>query len=237
MAAILARAKGLTTLVDELGARRPGDPHLPEVREAAAALIATLETENAAVAGRLMVQEQREAKMAALAKSYDAFLVALAPQVQGAGVALRAKGDALDAGTGRRMSALSDALRALIGLYELRGEITVAADAMARTATAITPDLPSPVTSRPIWRSPSRRTVAIGDVRQRLDAETAGGAGGQFFSLGDGQDERVRSAPGGRWRRPEADQRARWNGRIARHGWPKPTGSSRRPARPARTRR
>jgi len=183
---IMARAKGLTALVDELGARRPGDPNLPQVRDTAKALIGTLEAENAAVAGRLMVQTQREAKMAALAKSYDGFLVALAPLVEGAGVTLRAKGDALDAGTEERMAALSDALRALIALYELRGQIVAAGDAMARVGTAVTPEA---VTQhqQAYLEVASQATGAIGDLRQRLGAETAGGLDA-FFSLGFGAD-------------------------------------------------
>ncbi|SMH43168.1 methyl-accepting chemotaxis protein [Azospirillum agricola] len=185
-AGIMARARGLLALVDELGARRPGDPLLPEVRDKAKALIATLETEDAAVDRRLTVRAKREETMGAVAKGYDAFLVALKPLVEGAGVTLRARGDALDAGTEERMSVLSEALRALIALYDLRGDILAATEAMSRAGTAPTV---SAITQnqQAFLESSSQATTAVDGLRERLGAETAG-ALDAFFQLGYGQE-------------------------------------------------
>ncbi|MBP2230988.1 methyl-accepting chemotaxis protein [Azospirillum agricola] len=185
-AGIMERARGLLALVDELGTRRPGDPLLPAVRDKAKALIATLETEDAAVDRHLTVRAKREETMGAVAKGYDAFLVALKPLVEGAGVTLRARGDALDAGTEERMSVLSEALRALIALYDLRGDILAATEAMSRAGTAPTV---SAITQnqQAFLESSSQATTAVDGLRERLGAETAG-ALDAFFQLGYGQE-------------------------------------------------
>ncbi|MBY6265005.1 HAMP domain-containing protein [Azospirillum sp. 412522] len=131
-----ARARGFLSLLDELAARRPQDPLLTEVRETGNALIATLDRINDGVAKRLSVHDRREAASTRLAQTYDGFLKTLAPLVEGSGQALQEKGMALDGGTDREMGALSDAVRSMIALYDLRGAIARSLDAMNRAGTA-----------------------------------------------------------------------------------------------------
>ncbi|MCG5238279.1 methyl-accepting chemotaxis protein [Azospirillum doebereinerae] len=207
-AQIMQRARGLLALVDELGGRRPNDPLLPEVREKAKALIATLETENAAVERRLSVRAQREEAMTALSKSYDTFLAALTPLVEGAGVTLRAKGDALDSGTDQEMGTLSDAVRALIALYELRGDIVTASDALGR-AGAATSAAAVIQHQQSYLEASSHVAEAVGGLGERMSKETTE-ALDAFFRLGYGKDSvfdlrraALEGAEGGR----AADQR------------------------------
>lgn len=128
------RARVFLALVDTLAARRSGDAALADVRAAGNALIGTLEAENEAVARRLALRDRREAASGALAAAYDGFLGTLAPLVERAGEELRGKGDALSDGTARDMGGLSDAVRAMIGVYDLRGAIAEAVDAVTRAA-------------------------------------------------------------------------------------------------------
>jgi len=185
-AQIMGRGKALAGLVGELEARRPADPLLPDVRARTTALIATLEAENAAVDRRLGVRAAREATMGELSKSYEAFLAALGPLTERAGTTLHAKGDALDASTERDMDGLTDAVRSLISLYELRGDISVASEAMGRagsapTAFAITQHQQS------YLEAAARLVTATATVGDRLNKETTD-ALDTFFALGDGDD-------------------------------------------------
>ncbi|MBP2229591.1 methyl-accepting chemotaxis protein [Azospirillum agricola] len=182
---IMGRGKALVGLVGELEARRPGDPMLPDVRAKTTALIATLEAENAAVERRLAVRAKRDETLSELSKGYDAFLAALAPLTEKAGTTLRSKGDELDSGTERDMDALADAIRSLISLYELRGDIAAASEAMSRAAAAI--DGPGVTQHQQSYLEAAARLVsATAQVGNRLSKQTTD-ALDEFFTLGDGE--------------------------------------------------
>ncbi|PWC36248.1 methyl-accepting chemotaxis protein [Azospirillum sp. TSO35-2] len=167
------RARTFLALVDDLANRRPRDPLLSEVRDTGKALIGTLDTENEAVARRLSAQARREAATARLTQVYDGFLKTLGPLVDRAGQALHDKGEALDGGTDRDMRSLSDAIRSMIALYDLRGSIAGALDAMNRSGTA-----PSAAAIAQLQQayleSSSQVTATVGTLGDRLPPGTAG---------------------------------------------------------------
>ncbi|MGF7173915.1 methyl-accepting chemotaxis protein [Azospirillum doebereinerae] len=183
---IMGRGKALVGLVDELEARRPSDPVLPDLRAKTTALIATLEAENAAVDRRLGLRAKREETLGELSRSYEAFAAALAPLTERAGATLRTKGEELDANTERDMNGLSDAVRSLISLFELRGDISVASEAMSRAGGAVTA---FSVTQhqQSYLEAAARLVTATAQVGDRLNAETTE-ALDAFFGLGDGAD-------------------------------------------------
>jgi methyl-accepting chemotaxis protein len=183
---IMGRGKGLVALVDELAARRPNDPQLPDVRAKTNALIATLDAENNAVSQRLAVRAKREEAVVALSTAYDDFLVALAPLTERAGVKLRAKGEELDASTEKDMDGLTDAVRSLISLYEVRGDIGLASESMVRAGTATSAMIVT--THQQAYLEAAARLVsATAQVGNRLSKETSD-ALDAFFLLGDGDD-------------------------------------------------
>jgi methyl-accepting chemotaxis protein len=183
---IMTRASALMGLVEELAGRRPTDPHVPAVRDKAAALLATLEAENDAVGRRLTLRAEREGAMAALAKGYDGFQSALAPLIEGAGAAFRAKGDALDASTDRDMGGLSEAVRSLIGLYDLRGDIVAAAEALSLAGVAPSAAVVSQQ-QQVFLQASSQVSGAVGALAERLGADTPA-ALDAFFAMGYGGD-------------------------------------------------
>ncbi|MBK1839413.1 HAMP domain-containing protein [Azospirillum sp. YIM B02556] len=168
-----ARARGFLSLLDELAARRPQDPLLADVRETGNALIATLDRINDGVAKRLSVHDRREAASARLAQSYDGFLKTLAPLVEGSGQALQEKGMALDGGTDREMGALSDAVRSMIALYDLRGAVARSLDAMNRAGTAQDAKAVGDLQQTYLEAS-SQVPGALGTLGNRLPADTGG---------------------------------------------------------------
>ncbi|MDR6775370.1 methyl-accepting chemotaxis protein [Azospirillum sp. BE72] len=183
---VMGSAKTLGSLVDELGNRRPGDARIPELRAKTEALVVTLDKENAAVNRRLSVRTTREEMGVGLATSYDTFLAALAPMTERAGATLRGKGETLDASTERDMNALGDAVRSLITMYEVRGDLSVASEALTRaggaeTAFAVTQHQQS------YLEAAARMVSATAQVGSRLSKETTDGLDA-FFLLGDGAD-------------------------------------------------
>ncbi|BAI76489.1 methyl-accepting chemotaxis protein (plasmid) [Azospirillum sp. B510] len=179
-------ARGFLSLVDEMAGRRPQDPLLSEVRETGNALIATLDRINDAVARRLSLHDRREAASTRLAQTYDGFLKTLAPLVDGAGESLQQKGMALDGGTDRDMGTLSDAVRSMIALYDLRGGIARALDAMNRSGTA--QDAKEIGDRQQAYlEASSQVTGTLGTLGDRLPADTAGKIEALFL-FGYGQD-------------------------------------------------
>ncbi|MBP2301381.1 methyl-accepting chemotaxis protein [Azospirillum picis] len=183
---IMGQGKTLGALVEELGSRRPNDPQITELRGKTQALVKTLERENAAVERRLSVRDSRDAAMTDLSKGYDAFLTNLAPLTDRAGATLRGKGEALDSSTERDMDALGDAVRSLITMFELRGDIGVASEALTRaggadSAVAVTQHQQS------YLEAAARMVSATGQVATHLSQETNDGLDA-FFRLGDGAD-------------------------------------------------
>ena len=181
---IMGNGKALGALVEELAARRAGDPLIAELRGKTQGLIATLDRGNAAATLRLSVRGTRETMSAELAKAYDAFLAALAPLTDRAGATLRDKGDTLDNSTERDMNALSDAVRSLITMYEVRGDLSVASEALIRagsaeTAFAVTQH------QQAYLEAAARMVSATAQIGGRLSKETADGLDA-FFLLGDG---------------------------------------------------
>ena len=180
------RSRAFLALVDELAARRPQDPLLSEVRDTGNALIATLDRVNDGVAARLSLRDRREAASAKLAQAYDSFLKTLAPLVEGAGQSLQDKGMALDGGTDRDMGALSDAVRSMIALYDLRGGITAALGAMNRSGTA--PDAKAIGELQQAYlEASSQVTGTLGTLGDRLPADMAGKID-TLFLFGYGKD-------------------------------------------------
>ncbi|KAA0581956.1 HAMP domain-containing protein [Azospirillum sp. B21] len=180
------RSRAFLALVDELAARRPQDPLLSEVRDTGNALIATLDRVNDGVAARLSLRDRREAASAKLAQAYDGFLKTLAPLVEGAGQSLQDKGMALDGGTDRDMGELSDAVRSMIALYDLRGGIASALDAMNRSGTA--PDGKTIGELQQAYlEASSQVTGTLGTLGDRLPADMAGKID-TLFLFGYGKD-------------------------------------------------
>ncbi|MDR6773069.1 methyl-accepting chemotaxis protein [Azospirillum sp. BE72] len=180
------RSRAFLALVDELAARRPQDPLLSEVRDTGNALIATLDRVNDGVATRLSLRDRREAASAKLAQAYDGFIKTLAPLVEGAGQSLQDKGMALDGGTDRDMGALSDAVRSMIALYDLRGGIAAALDAMNRSGTA--PDGKTIGELQQAYlEASSQVTGTLGTLGDRLPADMAGRID-TLFLFGYGKD-------------------------------------------------
>ncbi|WP_245985919.1 HAMP domain-containing methyl-accepting chemotaxis protein [Azospirillum thermophilum] len=180
----MSRGKGLLSLVDELANRRPADPRVPEVREKARALIATLEEENAAVTQRLDLRAKREAATADLGKSYDEFFGILRPLIETVGARLHSKGEELNAMTEKDMEGLSDAVRALISLFELRADIVLTAEAMNRAATATT-SLAVTQQQQIYLEAAARLVSATAQIGQRFTPEMSS-ALEAFFAFGDG---------------------------------------------------
>ncbi|KAA0570458.1 HAMP domain-containing methyl-accepting chemotaxis protein [Azospirillum sp. Sh1] len=180
------RARGFLSLVDELAGRRPQDPLLTEVRETGKALIATLDGINDGVARRLSVHDRREAASTRLAQSYDGFLKTLAPLVDGAGEALQQKGMALDGGTDRDMGTLSDAVRSMIALYDLRSGIAGALDAMNRSGTAQDAKTIGELQQSYLEAS-SQVTATLGTLGERLALDSAARIDALFL-FGYGKD-------------------------------------------------
>ncbi|CAO3411321.1 methyl-accepting chemotaxis protein [Azospirillum largimobile] len=180
------RARAFLSLVDELAGRRPQDPLLSEVRDTGNALIATLDRVNDGVAARLSLRDRREAASARLAQAYDGFIKTLAPLVEGSGQSLQDKGMALDGGTDRDMGALSDAVRSMIALYDLRGGIAAALDAMNRSGTA--PDAKTIGELQQAYlEASSQVTGTLGTLGDRLPADMAGKID-TLFLFGYGKD-------------------------------------------------
>ena len=180
------RSRAFLALVDELAARRPQDPLLSEVRDTGNALIATLDRVNDGVAARLSLRDRREAASARLAQAYDGFIKTLAPLVEGAGQSLQDKGMALDGGTDSDMGALSDAVRSMIVLYDLRGGIAAALDAMNRSGTA--PDAKTIGELQQAYlEASSQVTGTLGMLGDRLPADMAGKID-TLFLFGYGKD-------------------------------------------------
>ncbi|MBP2310409.1 HAMP domain-containing protein [Azospirillum melinis] len=180
------RARGFLSLVDELAGRRPQDPLLTEVRETGNALIGTLDRLNDGVARRLSLHDRREAASTRLAQTYDGFLKTLAPLVDGSGQALQEKGMALDGGTDREMGALSDAVRSMIALYDLRGGIAGALDAMNRSGTALDAKAIGEQQQAYLEAS-SQVTATLGTLGDRLPADASAKIDALFL-FGYGKD-------------------------------------------------
>ncbi|WP_376965684.1 methyl-accepting chemotaxis protein [Azospirillum sp. A26] len=180
------RARGFLSLVDELAGRRPQDPLLTEVRETGNALIGTLDRINDGVARRLSLHDRREAASTRLAQTYDGFLKTLAPLVDGSGQALQEKGMALDGGTDREMGALSDAVRSMIALYDLRGGIARSIEAMNRSGTAQDAKAVSDLQQTYLEAS-SQVTATLGTLGDRLPADASGKIDALFL-FGYGKD-------------------------------------------------
>ncbi|WP_109106674.1 methyl-accepting chemotaxis protein, partial [Azospirillum sp. TSO35-2] len=183
---IMGRGKALDELVKELGTRRPSDPQIGEIRSKTQGLIATLEKENAAVGHRLSVRDTREAMLAGLAKGYDAFLANLAPLTDRAGATLRSKGETLDSSTERDMDALGDSVRSLITMYEVRGDLGLASEALTRAGSAET-SFAVTQHQQTYLESAARLVSATAQVGTRLGQEASDGLDA-FFQLGDGAD-------------------------------------------------
>ncbi|WP_247893974.1 methyl-accepting chemotaxis protein [Azospirillum endophyticum] len=137
---IMARGQSLQGLVSELAGRRPADPLVADVRDEATKLIATLEAENAAVHRRLDIRSRRETATADLARQYERFLTVLRPLIEASGKKLQDNGIALDRSTQRDLDTLDGTARALVNLFEMRGDIALAADALTRGSVALTPE-------------------------------------------------------------------------------------------------
>ncbi|PWC79828.1 chemotaxis protein [Azospirillum sp. TSH64] len=180
------RARGFLSLVDDLAARRPQDPLLSEVRETGNALIGTLDRINDGVARRLSLHDRREAASTRLAQTYDGFLKTLAPLVDGSSQALQEKGMALDGGTDREMGALSDAVRSMIALYDLRGGIAGALDAMNRSGAAQDAKTVGDQ-QQSFLEASSQVTATLGTLGDRLPADAAGKIDALFL-FGYGKD-------------------------------------------------
>jgi methyl-accepting chemotaxis protein len=181
---IMGSGKALGALVEELATRRAGDPRIAELRGKTQGLIATLDRGNAAATLRLSVRGTRETMSVELAKSYDAFLASLAPLTDRAGATLRDKGDTLDNSTERDMNALGDAVRSLITMYEVRGDLSVASEALTRAGSAETA---FSVTQhqQSYLEAAARMVSATAQIGGRLSKETSDGLDA-FFLLGDG---------------------------------------------------
>jgi len=180
------RARGFLSLVDDLAARRPQDPLLSEVRETGNALIGTLDRIDDGVARRLSLHDRREAASTRLAQTYDGFLKTLAPLVDGSSQALQEKGMALDGGTDREMGALSDAVRSMIALYDLRGGIAGALDAMNRSGAAQDAKTVGDQ-QQSFLEASSQVTATLGTLGDRLPADAAGKIDALFL-FGYGKD-------------------------------------------------
>ncbi|CAO3363216.1 methyl-accepting chemotaxis protein [Azospirillum palustre] len=180
------RARGFLSLVDELAGRRPQDPLLTEVRETGNALIGTLDRINDGVARRLSLHDRREAASTRLAQTYDGFLKTLAPLVDGSGQALQEKGMALDGGTDRDMGVLSDAVRSMIALYDLRGGIARSIEAMNRSGTAQDAKAVSDLQQTYLEAS-SQVTATLGTLGDRLPADASAKIDALFL-FGYGKD-------------------------------------------------
>ncbi|ANC92748.1 methyl-accepting chemotaxis protein [Azospirillum humicireducens] len=181
---IMGNGKALGDLVEELATRRAGDPRIAELRGKTQGLIATLERGNAAATLRLSVRGTRETTSVELAKSYDAFLGSLAPLTDRAGTALRDKGEALDSSTESDMNALGDAVRSLITMYEVRGDLSVSSEALTRAGSAETAF--AVVQHQQAYLEAAARMVsATAQIGSRLSKDTSEGLDA-FFLLGDG---------------------------------------------------
>ena len=121
--AIVARARGLIGLVDDLARTRANDPQLGHVKAQAQAMIGTLERQNAALTRRIDVRDRRTAMLGDLAKTHEAFLATLEPLIEASGAALRAKGDSLLAFTEVELKGMDKALSDLITVYEIRSNV------------------------------------------------------------------------------------------------------------------
>ncbi|WP_431855736.1 methyl-accepting chemotaxis protein [Azospirillum sp.] len=133
---ILARARGLIGLVDDLARSRANDPQLGQVKAQAQAMIGTLERQNAALTRRIEVRDRRMGALTDLAKTHEAFLATLAPLVERSGEQLRAKGDSLLNFTEVELKSMDQALSDLIAVYEIRTQLLVLADAGERAAAS-----------------------------------------------------------------------------------------------------
>ena len=181
---IMGNGKALGALVEELATRRAGDPRIAELRGKTQGMIATLERGNAAATLRLSVRGTRETMSVELGKSYDAFLASLAPLTDRAGATLRDKGETLDNSTERDMNALGDAVRSLITMYEVRGDLSVSSEALTRAGSAETAF--AVVQHQQAYLEAAARMVsATAQIGSRLSKETSDGLDA-FFLLGDG---------------------------------------------------
>lgn len=183
---IMGNGKALGALVEELASHRSGDPRIGELRAKTQGLIATLERGNAAANLRLSVRGTRETMAVDLAKSYDAFLANLAPLTERAGATLRGKGETLDSSTERDMNSLGDAIRSLITMYEVRGDLGLASEALTRAGGAETAFAVTQFQQNYL-EAAARMVSATAQVGSRLSKETSDGLDA-FFLLGDGAD-------------------------------------------------
>ncbi len=120
------RGRRLLSLTGEMAAHRSGDPQVAEVRDKAAALIATLEQVAASTDRRLTQQAMREAASAGLATASDGFRRATGLLVEEAGAAL-------DAADERSRAAALSLYRTLL---ELTNQGNLLAGALAEGAQA-----------------------------------------------------------------------------------------------------
>ncbi|MGA1858481.1 methyl-accepting chemotaxis protein [Azospirillum sp. 11R-A] len=183
---IMGNGKALGALVEELASHRSGDPRIGDLRTKTQGLIATLERGNAAANLRLSVRGTRETMAVDLAKSYDAFLANLAPLTERAGATLRSKGETLDSSTERDMNSLGDAIRSLITMYEVRGDLGLASEALTRTGGAETAFAVTQFQQNYL-EAAARMVSATAQIGSRLSKETSDGLDA-FFLLGDGAD-------------------------------------------------
>ncbi|WP_148219782.1 methyl-accepting chemotaxis protein [Azospirillum sp. B510] len=181
---IMGSGKALGALVEELANRRKDDPRIGELRGKTRDLVATLERANAAANLRLSVRGTRETMAGDLAKSYDAFLANLAPLTERADATLRNMGETLDHSTERDMNALGDAVRSLITMYEMRGDLGVASEALTRAGSAETTFAVIQY-QQAYLEAAARMVSATGQIGSRLSKDTSDGLD-EFFQLGDG---------------------------------------------------
>jgi phosphoglycerate-specific signal transduction histidine kinase len=137
-AQIMSRGRQLIALVNELGERRPNDPRLADVKAKATALIATLDKANAAVDRRLTASGRRELGLSQLARARESFLDTLQPLIDSVGERLRNRGESLAGMTDTEIEQLSNAVSALISVYEIRADIMNLSKASARAAASPT---------------------------------------------------------------------------------------------------
>ncbi|HYH22796.1 MAG TPA: methyl-accepting chemotaxis protein [Azospirillum sp.] len=183
---IMNRGRQLMALVNELGERRPDDPRLAEVKARATALIATLDTANAAVDRRLTASGKREMGLSQLARAREYFLDTLQPLIDNVGDRLRSKGESLESMTEREIEALGGAVSALIGMYEIRADIMNLSKAAARAAAS--PTTLQVTNQQQVYLEAAARLVsATLHAGDRLSKETSD-AIDAFFALGDGAD-------------------------------------------------
>ncbi|SMF90115.1 Methyl-accepting chemotaxis protein [Azospirillum oryzae] len=182
---IMGRGKRLTGLVTELAARRPDDPLVGEVQDKATRLIATLDAQNMVVGRRLDLRKAREAATAELAKRYDGFLDILRPQIEASSNRLHAGGNALDTETSKDLDSMNAAVRSLVALFEVRGHLTTAAEAMARGGNALVAD--GLIQQQQSYQEAAARLAgAVGQIGPAVAGDLSGMVG-RFLAFGDGE--------------------------------------------------